>query len=500
MVSGPNSATPAVPPTTAASPDVTLRELGRWFRPEFLNRLDRIVHVSSTGAEIAEKIARREVARVLERSGLARRKLDVDVEPAVVSLLLREGYSPAFGARPLKRTVERLVLLPVARSIAAGEVPFGSVLRLRVRGNLVAVEVVEEDKETRRQGDKEKDGAAEQKRSLVDRVAELAERIAGLREKAEPLEAHKSQQVARSAAANFWDDPAAAREVQDEIYRLDGVFATLAALGKAIRNEAEVVRPHRAFPVDVPQVEERLEALESRVRHAAFLVACRNVRDLGDAFVSLTLIGSRGNGLDAVGKLARMYVDLAQRRGLEAQILDDRQGGTPPEDTLTLLVNGAGAYALLTGEAGLHQVSRGRARAKQSDRDVVRVEVLAVPVTDLGQDEVRSEVRSLGDVRGRLLARPRFEVQLLHVASMTSVRAWTDGPKARVIERLRPLLASRVEAARSTPAEPTRTPAIIRHYILGPSPLVRDLRSRRRTGRLDRVLKGHLDVFLAAAE
>ncbi len=514
--------TPAASPgmaTAGFSPDASLRELGRWFRPEFLNRLDRIVTFRPLAAETAEKIARREVSRVLERSGLARRRLAVDVEPAVFSLLLREGYSPAFGARPLKRTVERLVLLPVARSIAAGEVPFGSVLRLRVRGNHVAVEVappvVEEDKEARRPGDQEtglgtgvprgRPPAPEQRRSLAERVVALAERIAGLRVQAEPLEARKSALVARSAAAGFWDDPMAAREVHDEIYRLDGVFATLAALERAIRNETEAVRPHRPYPLDVLQMEERLEALESRVRHAAFLVTCRNVRELGDAFVSLTLIQSRGDGLDAVDKLARMYVDLAQRRGLEAKVLDDRQGGTPPEDTLTLLVSGAGAYALLAGEAGLHQVSRGRGqerdgRARHSDRDVVRVEVLPVPASEagLGRDDVRAEVRPLGDVRGRLLARPRFEVQLLHIDSMTSVRAWTDGPKNQVIERLRPLLAARVEAARSAPAKPGQV--IIRHYVLGPSPLVRDLRSRRRTGRLDRVLKGHLDIFLSAAE
>jgi ATP-dependent Clp protease ATP-binding subunit ClpC len=102
----------AAPP----SPDreTTLRELGRWFRPEFLNRLDRIVTFRALPVEIAEKIAQREVRRVLERNGLTRRRLAVDVDPEILPILLREGYSPTFGARPLKRTVERLVLLPVA--------------------------------------------------------------------------------------------------------------------------------------------------------------------------------------------------------------------------------------------------------------------------------------------------------------------------------------------------------------------------------------------------
>ena len=89
--------------STPSAPDnaVTMRELARSFRPEFLNRIDRIVQFRPLSAETAEKIARREVTRVLERSGIARRKLVIDVEPSVLPLLLREGYSPAYGARVL---------------------------------------------------------------------------------------------------------------------------------------------------------------------------------------------------------------------------------------------------------------------------------------------------------------------------------------------------------------------------------------------------------------
>ena len=100
--------------------------------------------------------------------------------------------------------------------------------------------------------------------------------------------------------------------------------------------------------------------------------------------------------------------------------------------------------------------------------------------------------RALKSAKGRLLAKPRFEVQLLHVPTMTSVRAWTDGSKGEAVERLRPLLAARVAALRGA----TDQSAVIRRYVLGPAPLVRDLRSGRSTGRLDKVLQGHIDLFL----
>ncbi len=230
-------------------------------------------------------------------------------------------------------------------------------------------------------------------------------------------------------------------------------------------------------------------------------MGCRDSRALGDAFVTLRRVAAHGSGLDAVALLARMYLALAGRRGLEADVLDDRQGGDPAEDTLTLQVSGAGAYALLAGEAGLHQVSRGRketgGRSRPVDREVIRVEVLAVPVGEPGFEfeEVRVEARPLGGARGRLLARLKHDVQLFHVPSLTSVRAWTDGTKAEAVERLRPLLRARVEGGKAG-ADASGRPQVVRRYTLGPTTLVRDLRSGRSTGRLDQVLEGHLDMFL----
>ncbi len=95
-----------------------------------------------------------------------------------------------------------------------------------------------------------------------------------------------------------------------------------------------------------------------------------------------------------------------------------------------------------------------------------------------------------------MLSRPRFEVLLSHRPSLTTLRAWTDRSKAEAIERLSPLLLARVEGAgKEAPGG-----RVVRRYTLGPSPLVRDTRSGKSTGRLDLVLDGHLDLFLTPAE
>ncbi|MCI0455352.1 MAG: AAA family ATPase, partial [Gemmataceae bacterium] len=456
----------------ARSPDreATLRELGRWFRPEFLNRLDRIVTFRPLEVETAEKIARREVTRVLERSGIARRRLAVDVAAEVLPLLLREGYSPAFGARPLKRTVERLVLLPVARAIAAGEVPAGSLLRLVARGGRVDIEVAPPEPP-----EPAEPHAADRAVPVAERAAALLEQVRALHVRAAPLAARKSELLAQSAAPGFWDDPNGSWRLLDEVYRIDSILAALDRLEERARAEAEWADQHRASDRDLARVDEHLDGLEGEARHVEFLVGCRDARALGDAYVTLHRVASHGAALEAVPLLARMYVGLAKRRGLEADALDDRQGGDPAEDTVTLLVSGAGAYALLAGESGLHQVSRGRrevrsGRRRPVDREVVRVEVLPVPVgeTDFGHDEVRVEVRSLGAARGRLLARVKHDVLLFHVESLTSVRAWMDGSKAEALQRLRPYLRARVEASRTSGSETARPP-LVRRYTLGPT-------------------------------
>jgi ATP-dependent Clp protease ATP-binding subunit ClpC len=484
--------------------ETTLRELGRWFRPEFLNRIDRIVTFQPLAVETAEKIARREVSRVLERSGIARRRLAVDVEPGVIPLLLREGYSLAFGARPLKRTVERLVLLPVAQAIVSGSVSPGSVLRLIARGARVDVEVTPaeptEDQES-------PPPAGVRAAPAAERVSALTQEMTVLSEQAAPLAARKSELLARAAEPGFWDARDRAQGVYDEIYRIDGIFGMLERLEKSVRIEAESSQQKRLSERDLVRLEERLAGLESQARHLAFLVSCRSGPDLGDTLLSLTLVKSHGAGLDAVGKLARMYVGLARRRGLEVDVLDDRQGGDPAEDTITLSITGAGAHALLVGEMGLHQLSRGHGerrdgRRRAVDRDVVRVEVLPAPAgaAAFGRDEVRVEHRPLKGKVGRLMARPKAEIQLLHLPSMTAVRAWTEASKAQAVEALQPLLRARVSAGGSGAKDPSGRLTFVRRYTLGPAPLVRDVRSGLTLGRLDQILEGHLDAFLSPPE
>ncbi len=97
-----------------------LEALRATFRPEFLNRVDDIVLFNPLAREQLEKIVELQLAQVAKL--LAERNLTLELTPAARRLLLSEGYDPAFGARPLRRTIQRLVQDPLALRILDGSV------------------------------------------------------------------------------------------------------------------------------------------------------------------------------------------------------------------------------------------------------------------------------------------------------------------------------------------------------------------------------------------
>ncbi|HEV2114170.1 MAG TPA: AAA family ATPase, partial [Terriglobales bacterium] len=111
------------------------------FRPEFLNRIDDIVIFNPLGREQLEKIVDLQVASVSKL--LAGRQVRVELTPATRALILSEGYDPAYGARPLRRTVQRLVQDPLALEILEGKIVPGDVIRVDAVDGRMAFERIE---------------------------------------------------------------------------------------------------------------------------------------------------------------------------------------------------------------------------------------------------------------------------------------------------------------------------------------------------------------------
>jgi ATP-dependent Clp protease ATP-binding subunit ClpA len=96
------------------------------FRPEFLNRIDEVIVFHSLSDADLAAIVDLLVADLQKR--LAAQEIALELTPAAKSLIVREGTDPAYGARPLKRTIQRLAENPLARALLRGEFKPGSVV------------------------------------------------------------------------------------------------------------------------------------------------------------------------------------------------------------------------------------------------------------------------------------------------------------------------------------------------------------------------------------
>ena len=109
-----------------------MASLRQAFKPEFLNRVDDIIIFHPLGTEQIEKIVDLQLAR-LEKL-LADRKMTLEVTPEAKRVLAEEGYDPAFGARPLKRSIQRLIQNPLALAVLEGKFADGDTIVVRPNG------------------------------------------------------------------------------------------------------------------------------------------------------------------------------------------------------------------------------------------------------------------------------------------------------------------------------------------------------------------------------
>ena len=107
--------------------------LRQHFRPEFLNRVDEVIFFHALGLEDMKAIVDIQIRGLLNR--LEDRKIHVELTEAAKNFLVSEGYDPMYGARPLKRTIQRRVLDPLAMRVLEGEFREGDRITVDVGDN-----------------------------------------------------------------------------------------------------------------------------------------------------------------------------------------------------------------------------------------------------------------------------------------------------------------------------------------------------------------------------
>lgn len=480
------------------------RRVEQHFRPEFVNRIDQIVAFRALDSNAMRQIARREIGDVLLREGFVRRNVLVEIDDNVIDLLLEQGFTATYGARPLKRAIERLLVLPLARFLAGRSNPSVDLLRLSRDNDTVALNAAQFSSDERSSTvTLEGSGGTLAKRRLDDRG--LAEGFAELRrtlanwEEREAVVEMRNERATRLADTNkptFWDDPDAARHTLARFYFLDRLLKRLQQLidrAEYLEELAGLVHRQR----DARYREELADGYERLVRDVAFLeveLLCAHLEDNHQAVLGITRLGNftRDDGQQWASQLATVYLHWARRKGydidmfvLEAMPDEERNQNsllgqhypyrwraldtsdidalikqvTALEDVSELAIGlqGTNVYGFLKGEKGAHRRNERRPSGERIQR--------------WAQVDVHQT--------GQLDARAWLDKQLMQ-------RAWLAQEQTATPKKERDSKQKQSD------------PQAVRVYQFDGERQVRDLRTQVRLNDIGAVLEGNLDDFILA--
>lgn len=485
------------------------QKVEQFFRPEFVNRLDQIVVFQPLDEPAMRQIARRELGDVLLREGFVRRNVLVEIDEQVIDLLLEQGFNPTYGARPLKRALERLVVLPLARYLASHGQTSVDLLRLTCTDRqitLTAASLHDQERSTVQLGDGLLIGGPTRRRlddrSLGEAFAELRRKLQdwGERDAVVEMRNERATRLADTHKPTFWDNGDAARITLARFYFLDRLLNRLQQLSdraEYLEEMAALVYRQR----DPRYRAELVQSYEQLDRDYAFLeveLLCAHLSELHSAVLQLRRVGQPVKAEESepwLLQLAVIYLRWAKRKGYDIELFirkplpkpaaSDVQSlavWTPLKASdldqlikqvqrlqeiseLALGVQGTNVYGFLKGEQGLHR----RYEVKPSgerEQSLVEVVVAAPGASDtatwLRQEEQLVEAPG-PETFGRLKSANRQPI--------TTQSARRVGP---------------VEAA------------IIRTYQFEGERSVRDLRTGVRISQVAAVLDGELDEFILA--
>ena len=123
--------------------EAVMGAIGMHFRPEFINRIDETVFFKRLGRKEIDIIVGIQIQRLSQL--LASRKMRIDLSDGARAWLAGRGYDPVYGARPLKRVIQKELQDPLARLILEGRISDGETITVDVEGEMLTINGVPND-------------------------------------------------------------------------------------------------------------------------------------------------------------------------------------------------------------------------------------------------------------------------------------------------------------------------------------------------------------------
>ena len=425
-----------------------MRAIGQTFRPEFQNRLDKVIVFRPLTREQMRGILKKELDRLFERRGLKGRDWAVEWEGSALEFLLEKGFSPDMGARPLKRAVDQYVVVPLAAAIVERRTPEGEqFVFVKSNGTELTAEFVDPDGDGEAVGIDAAAVAPIEPNELptlpqialapqctaieVDFLAKVQGEIAA-RLASEGWRRAKDDLSASINAPGFWARP----DRYGILARYELMDRVAVAADTAQSLSDRLTRRKGRPPKTASDLIARL-ALQAILVHDGLA----DIDEGAPVEVALAVEaaldghgGERGVSLGWRTQVLDMYRGWCRRRGMTLAEVDAADADAAP----MVLVSGFGANRTLAREVGLHVLETPENGAGPA-RVAVRVLVVPSPLGDLSRTQRRL---ALAD-------------------------AFAKAP---------------------------RPATVVRRYRREPSPLVRNADGSWRSGKLDQVLAGDFDI------
>lgn len=414
------------------------------FRPEFVNRLDKIVIFNPLSKSVIKKILRNELKKILTRRGLRQKQWALEIDDSALDFLMDKGYSGELGARPMKRAIEQHLLAPLAITIVNHSFPEGDQFLFVSKGKEgLAVDFVDPDEPDISWAEKQEIIRNQKEKAKTIDFGEIIYKPKGilaefelLRKEKEKLDSavqemelaeRKEELMSEMSSRGFWESEER-YDVLAETEFLDRFLATLESTGNLFERISDTEKIRVTYdPKLVKKLAERIYLLQNA------LIAYENDNPQ-DAYIKVIYEPASA---DYGEKLVRMYTEWCRKRGMEHSVftgITDR-----PENSIIIAVSGFGAHEILKCESGIHLFEVVETKQKTMQKITVHVHIIPRPTGDY-----RMEVNEA-------------------------------------------MLDKRYNEAEHT--------GIVRRYRFSSSPVIKDNKRGWQTGKLDRVFGGDFDLI-----